>query len=393
MACCVSYPHRFFISSTLALALLQVGCTPSPEPAATSPTTEIISASVNPSKWQLVWHDEFDGDAVNTHNWSFEQNCFGGGNDELQCYTDRPENHQVADGVLTLIARQESFEGFAQHEDSANFDSSQRRTQPYTSARLRSKSKADFRYGRFEIRAKLPHGQGSWPAIWMLPSHWHYGAWAASGEIDIMEAVNLGTPSDAADAKPGQLETRVHGTLHYGGPAPRNVYHGQPYQLPEHQSPADDFHVYALEWEQGEIRWYVDDVHYATQRAAPQHSATPNTAAQNQTEQKDSNRGWYNHYQGAQGQWHRGAADAPFDQPFHLLLNLAVGGNWPANVNNKGVDPQIWPQHFDIDYVRVFRCRADSDTGRGCASRQTGAVAVPGAIPPPLPTTAGAPLT
>ena len=152
--------------------------------------------------WALVWSDEFEGTEIDQSKWSWETNCWGGGNNELQCYTDRDDNSFLRDGKLVIRAQKETFTGPAVPLDwnSGAGD----RTLPYTSARLRTLNKGDWTYGRFEIRAKLPGGQGVWPAIWMLPSDWVYGGWAASGEMDILEAVNL---TDEADKI-------VHGTLH-----------------------------------------------------------------------------------------------------------------------------------------------------------------------------------
>ncbi|MDZ7925103.1 MAG: family 16 glycosylhydrolase [Marinagarivorans sp.] len=208
---------------------------------------------------------------------------------------------------------------------------------------MRTKKKADWTYGRFEIRAKLPAGQGTWPAIWMLPSDDVYGGWANSGEIDIMEAVNL---------KAGG-ERQVHGTLHYGATWPNNVYSGSPYSLPNGVNPADDFHVYVIEWEQGEIRWYADGDHYATQTSS----------------------GWYT-VSALNNPF------APFDQRFHMILNFAVGGNWPEGANNKGIDASVFPQEMLVDYVRVYQCTANPITGKGCATRDSNFEANPGNTPP-----------
>lgn len=243
-----------------------------------------------PGDWALVWSDEFEGDALDASRWSVQvgDGCAvalcGWGNNELQWYQE--ENATVGDGLLTLTARRESVGG-----------------RSFTSARLRTLNKGDWRYGRFEIRARLPRGQGLWPAIWMLPTDSVYGGWAASGEIDIMELV-------------GNEPARVHGTLHYGGEPPDNVYTGTWYDLPSGTF-ADDFHVFSLEWEDGEIRWYVDDHLYQTQ-----------------TE-------WFSS---------GGAYPAPFNQRFHLILNLAVGGDWPGA-------PDLttpFPQAMQVDWVRVY---------------------------------------
>ena len=167
----------------------------------------------------------------------------------------------------------------------------------------------------------------------MLPTDHDYGAWAASCEIDIMEAVNLKTPTDAPNAPDGKLEARVHGTLHYGGVWPENVYSGKSYELADGKNPADDFHVYAIEWQPGEIRWYVDDAHYATQTSET----------------------WYSQHHDENGNPITAPGNAPFDQRFHLLLNLAVGGNWAGKVNQRGIDESVFPQSLLIDYVRIYQ--------------------------------------
>ena len=172
--------------------------------------TEMVLIS---EQWQLIWQDEFDNETIDLTKWTFEVNCFGGGNDEQQCYTDRAENAFIEQGVLKIVALKENFTGPAAQDDDANYNPNNTRTLPYTSARLRSKNKGDWTYGRFEIRARLPQGQGTWPAIWMLPTEWAYGGWAGSGEIDIMEAVNLKAKSDEKGAWEEQEESRVHLSL------------------------------------------------------------------------------------------------------------------------------------------------------------------------------------
>jgi len=242
------------------------------------------------SGWTLVWSDEFEGTRLDPERWSVQvgDGCdidlCGWGNNELQWY--REENVQVSGGVLTITARAEPEGGKA-----------------YTSARIRTLGKGDWTYGRVDVRARLPLGRGLWPAIWMLPSEDRYGTWAASGEIDIVELV-------------GHEPDRVHGTLHYGGEWPDNVYSGAPFVLPSGTF-ADRFHTFTLVWQEGEIRWYVDGRHYQTQTA-----------------------------------WHStgGAYPAPFNQPFHLLLNVAVGGNWPGDPDAR----TVFPQSMVVDYVRVY---------------------------------------
>jgi beta-glucanase (GH16 family) len=240
--------------------------------------------------WKLVWHDEFDGpdgSAVDAAKWSFDVGSGGWGNGELQYYTDRTTNAYIEGGALVIKAQREDY-----------------RSSRYTSARLATKGKGDWLTGRFETRAKLPYGQGIWPAIWMLPTDWEYGGWPISGEIDIMELV-------------GHEPSRVHGTLHYGRP---HTHSGDDYELAGGETFADDYHVFALEWEPGEIRWYVDGVHYQTQRE------------------------WFTSST-------KGAYPAPFDERFHLIINVAVGGAWPGYPD----ETTVFPQYMHVDYVRVYQ--------------------------------------
>ncbi len=238
---------------------------------------------------QLVWSDEFNGSAVDLSKWEFQLGdgtsfgIPGWGNDEKQWY--QTSNASVANGMLTIQAREESVGGYQ-----------------YTSSRLRSLGKGDFLYGRFEMRARLPMGQGMWPAFWMLPSDpTIYGVWAASGEIDVMEQIG---------------GSQIFGTIHYGDSAPGNIFSGGTTFLPA--GTENDFHVYAVEWEPTEIRWYFDGQLYSTEMS-----------------------------------WHStgGPYPAPFDADFHLLLNLAVGGNFPGDP-----DPStVFPQEYVVDYVRVYQ--------------------------------------
>jgi beta-glucanase (GH16 family) len=241
--------------------------------------------------WQLVWQDEFDGPTLDYSKWEIEINAFGGGNNELQIYTDRKENVRVEGGSLILETRRDSH-------------GIQGTVREYSSGRIRSKRRGDWKYGRFEIRAKLPRGQGLWPAIWLMPSDDVYGGWAASGEIDIVEYK-------------GQEPNQVWGTLHYGAPWPNNKHSGTQYRLPQ-RTFADTFHVFALEWEAGVIRWYVDDHLYQTQT-----------------------------------KWDTTAAPfpAPFDQEFHLIINQAVGGGFVGPPNEK----TAFPAKLEVDYVRVYQ--------------------------------------
>ncbi|ALQ10014.1 glycosyl hydrolase family 16 (plasmid) [Pseudoalteromonas sp. Bsw20308] len=315
---------------------------------ATKSNFENVDASEPVSDWQMVWSDEFEGSAIDTNKWNYELNCNGGGNNEKQCYTDSEQNAFIADGVLNIVA--------LPAEEGAE--------KPYTSARLNTRYNADFTYGRFEVRAKLPSGQGSWPAFWMLPTDEVYGTWPRSGEIDVLESVNLKTPDED-----GGIESSIHGTLHYGRAWPDNSYTGQEYKFPEDTNPADDFHTYAVEWQEGEIRWYVDGYLYATQRQSEVLYNSKNEPA------GLKHRGWFAEYfeQGS-GELTTHWDSAPFDKDFHLLLNLAVGGDWPENVNDLGVDASAFEngQTFAIDYVRVYQCASDPDTGKGCETVRPG---------------------
>jgi beta-glucanase (GH16 family) len=255
-----------------------------------TPTLPLSPTATPTGDWKLVWADEFDGpdgSAVDAARWSFDVGGGGWGNGEWQYYTDRTDNAYVQDGALVIKAQREDYG-----------------RNRYTSARLVTKSKGDWLYGRVKVRAKLPYGQGIWPAIWMLPTDWEYGGWPRSGEIDIMELV-------------GHEPAQVHGTLHYGAP---HTYTGDHYDLPGEETFADDYHVFALEWEPGEIRWYVDGYHYQTQ-----------------TE-------WFTSST-------KGSSHAPFDQCFHLLLNIAVGGAWPGFPD----ETTEFPQYMYVDYVRVYQ--------------------------------------
>ena len=217
--------------------------------------------------WRLVWADEFDGPELNPDHWFIESGTGvstdpGWGNNELQWYA--AENVSLRDGYLVIEARAEESNGKA-----------------YTSGRINTRDRVAFRYGRIEARIKLPDGQGMWPAFWLLPQSDRYGTWAGSGEIDILEAVNLGVDG----------RNDIHGTIHFGGPWPDNLQAGQAHVVGT--SVVDQFHTYARDKE--ELRWYVDGQQYAKQT-----------------------------------QWRTNAAPypAPFDQPFYLLLNLAVAITW-----------------------------------------------------------------
>ena len=285
-----------------------------------------MSEGEGPEGWTLVWSEEFDGDGLDASRWNYEVDCWGGGNDERQCYTRRPENVAVADGLLTITARMENAVGPALpprlREGLPEDEAKATKAQPFTSGRINTQGKADFLYGRIEARARAPEGQGVWSAIWMLPSEDFYGSWAASGEIDIMEAVNLGTA--CADCE-GGLKNTVYGTIHYGGEWPRNRYTGDKTALPPSE---DGFHTYAVEWEEGVIRWYVDDVHYLTL----------------------TDKDW-----GSKALFSKLPKTAPFDRPFYLIINLAIGGNLAEDTGEGGVSLKGFPKAFEVDWLRVYQ--------------------------------------
>lgn len=259
-------------------------------------TTDKTDVTVQEQKgeYSLVWHDEFDGDELDTSIWSYEPHQPGWVNNELQEYTTSTDNVYVEDGKLIIQALE-------------NVDASGKKT--YTSGRINTMNKKDCKYGRFEARLKVPSGQGFLPAFWMMPTQEDlYGQWPKCGEIDIMEV--LGNDTDKAYA-----------TIHYGEPHTEQ----QGYKMSTGLDYSEAFHVYACEWEPGEIRFYVDNKLVKT---------------------IDD---WFTKKTG----FDEVAYPAPFDQPFYVILNLAVGGNWPGNPDETtqfGENAQL-----QVDYVRVYQ--------------------------------------
>lgn len=264
------------------------------ETATASPTIAAVptqTVTPDPASWELVWTDEFNQpeDSVpDPQKWNYQQGGAGWGNGELQHYTNARENAFIDDGMLLIKANKEYMMG-----------------RDYTSARLTTQFKGDWTFCRVEIRARLPNTQGIWPAFWMLPTRARYGGGAVGGEIDIMEMVG---------SEPG----RSYGTLHFGNPAEHS---SGSYDLPGRETFSDDFHLFAVEWEPTEIRWYVDDMLF--------HSETEWFT----TGRKDA------------------AYPAPFDQEFYLLINVAVGGYWPGSPD----ETSVFPQTLYVDYVRVYQ--------------------------------------
>ncbi len=312
------------------MCLVLTGC------AAPSSQGAMAIASLEGQSWRLVWADEFDGKALDRSKWSPEQSCWGAGNNERQCYTDRPENIAVEGGVLRLKARKERFTGPDRPPEIAA-DPNPQVTREYTSGKIRTLGLHSWKYGRIEVRAKVPAGQGMWPAVWMMPAHADYGSWPLSGEIDILEAVNIGAQCNECRGEVG--ENRTVSALHFGDLPPGNTLVDKKTPLPDLSLPSDDFHIYSVEWGEGLIRFLVDGrVHLAVTREQ-----------------------WFTNSEKANGN-----ANAPFDQPFYVMANLAVGGKWPEQSNEQGVAQTSVPNQFTIDWIRVYECGDDPGRGLAC---------------------------
>ncbi|MFC3560914.1 glycoside hydrolase family 16 protein [Pedobacter jamesrossensis] len=233
-----------------------------------------------------TWSDEFtNSGAPLASNWDYDTGGSGWGNNELEYYTNTTNNANVANGVLTITAKKESMGGMA-----------------YTSSRMVTRGKLDALYGRFEIKAKLPYGKGTWPAIWMLPTDRAYGDWPKSGEIDIMEHV-------------GYDQDNVHFSTHTE--AYNFKINTQKTITKKIEGASTTFHVYRVDWTPYAVRGYYDDVKVF----------------------EFTNEG-------------TGYKVWPFDKKFHLLLNIAVGGDWGGA---QGIDDSIWPQKMEVDYVRYYK--------------------------------------
>jgi len=239
--------------------------------------------------YTLAWSDEFNGSSLATDAWSYESGdgcpgLCGWGNNELEYYTAPPNNLFFQDGKMLIEARAEAFGG-----------------KSYTSARIKTQGKKTFKYGRIDIRAILPKTKGLWPALWLLPQNNVYGNWPTSGEIDLMEQIG---------SDPG----KVLGTAHYG-PGPGSTFISRNYVL-SGASFSDEFHVFSLEWQQDQLKWYVDNILYSTVNKAD-----------------------------------IGANTWPFNEDFFLIVNLAVGGGLPGNPDGS----TILPQWLILDYIRVYQ--------------------------------------
>lgn len=272
----------FLLSACLAATPEPTPVVPTPAPSLTpSPT----AAPWERAGWNLVWHDEFEDTELDRTHWTFDIGGNGWGNQELQMYTDRPENIRLEDGILVIEAREEPELVGGRN---------------YSSARIKTQGLHSWAYGRIEARIKLPHGQGIWPAFWMLGEDLYRKGWPGAGEIDILEFI-------------GREPNRMYATVHAPGYSGGDGVGGSLFVPGD--SLRSDFHVYAIEWEENEIRWYFDDQEY--------FRLTP--------------------------------ADVPdewiFDHPFFIILNLAVGGRWPGYPD----ETTTFPQFLYIDYVRVYQ--------------------------------------
>ncbi len=269
------YRKHFIFFSIILMSIFLFGCNGS---------KKIIEKN---NSWQLTWSDEFNYEGLpDSTKWDYDVGGHGWGNHELEYYTSSDTlNAVVRDGLLHIKA--------VKQNDSAN---------PYSSARLITKQKGDWLYGKIEVSAKLPAGRGLWPAIWMLPTTWEYGGWPASGEIDIMEHV-------------GYMPDSVFFTVHTKAYNHRiDTQRSKGIFVPDVYS---KFHVYGIEWTREKIDFMLDDQIVFTYKNSV-----------------------------------KGFEEWPFDKKFHLLLNLAVGGDWGGA---KGVDTNVFPALFLIDYVRVFQ--------------------------------------
>jgi beta-glucanase (GH16 family) len=249
------------------------------------------------SGWTLVWNDEFsmpDGSSPDPTKWTYDLGGKGWGNHELESYTNRPGNARIEKGNLVITAQKETY------------TAADGITRDYTSARLKTQGLFTQTYGRIEARIKIPEGQGMWPAFWMLGEDIPTVGWPKCGEIDIMENI-------------GKEPATIHGSLHGPSTTAHTSDLTSTFTLPASQNFADDFHIYAVEWSPDIVRFYVDANLYATFRSSD----------------------WP-----AGGRW-------IFDHPFFLILNLAVGGDWPGSPDAS----TKFPQSMFVEYVRVYTKR------------------------------------
>jgi beta-glucanase (GH16 family) len=271
---------------------------------ANAQSTPSSQAAAPPSGYTLVWSDEFnsaDGTAPDSKKWTYDLGGNGWGNHELEFYTDHPQNAQIKSGNLVITAQKESA-------------TDKYGTRDYTSARIKTQNLFAQAYGRFESRIKISKGQGMWPAFWMLGEDISTINWPRCGEIDIME--NIGK-------EPAAVHASLHGAAAPGtdpGDKKATADLTRKFLLPDNADLSDDFHVFAVEWEPNVLRFFIDKENYATFTKAEWPQNAP---------------------------W-------PFDHKFFLILNLAVGGDWPGPPDAN----TAFPQQMLVDYVRVYSRKA-----------------------------------
>jgi beta-glucanase (GH16 family) len=280
-------------------------------------TLNLASATAFGPDWNIVWSDEFNSNALNTNNWTFDiGNGFesggyyvsGWGNNEDEYYTSDTQNVYVANGYLHIAALIQSTNGCN-----------------YTSGRIKSLGLYYTNYGRIEWRAQLPWGTGFWPALWMLPENSPYGGWPNSGEIDVME-------------NKGNITNQEGGTIHFGGAGGNDVYFGQTYTFPGSDS-VTNFHVYLLDWSTNAISWYVDGHLYETQT------------------------NWWSNMGTSTNTF---PYPAPFNEPFYILMNVAIGGNYLGNPSTNEINASL-PGQMLVDYVRVYEQTAPLEISAAAA--------------------------
>lgn len=271
--------HLIFAGSILMLSL---SCSKDKE----TVTEETVNV---PKEYKLIWSDEFDGDDVDENNWSFEIWDAGKVNNEWQKYVKDPNNYKVENGMLYITVTRTG-----DHQLGG-----------YSSTRLSSKNKKEFKYGRIEFRAKMPGGTGTWPALWMLGANQDEVGWPKCGEIDIMEYV-------------GYQENKSHNNVHTQYQYGNTDFH----RTINLDSAEEEFHTYGMIWTKDQIKFYIDSPTNVTGIYAPANKTADN--------------------------W-------PFSQSFYMIMNFAVGGAWGGI---EGVDKEIWPQTMVVDYVRVYQLQS-----------------------------------
>ncbi len=245
-------------------------------------------AEISSPKYELVWADEFDGNNINLDNWTFEIWDAGKVNNEWQKYVESTDNYKIENGILSITATK----------------TGENKKGGYTSTRLSSQNKKEFKYGRIEFRAKMPNGKGTWPALWMLGSNIKEVGWPSCGEIDIMEYVGY---------QPNTIHTNIHTKNDYGVTNNKVAINTK--------TAEEEFHIYGIIWTENAIQFYIDSPHNIKNTYAPIEKTPENWA---------------------------------YSQPFYLIMNFAVGGAWGGI---QGVDETIWPQTMEVDYVRVYQLK------------------------------------